>query len=79
MRLYQELHPAQEDTAVALGVFDGLHMGHRRVIAEALGGPQTPAVFTFQTDILGERGKGAPWAAGPARPCPARRDCPSGR
>ena len=33
MRLYQELHPAQEDTAVALGVFDGLHMGHRRVIA----------------------------------------------
>lgn len=60
MRLYQELHPAQENTAVALGVFDGLHMGHRRVIAEALGGPQTPAVFTFQTDILGERGKGAP-------------------
>ena len=60
MRLYQDLHPAGEETAVALGVFDGLHMGHRRVIAAALDGPETPAVFTFQTDILRTGGKGAP-------------------
>lgn len=60
MNLYQDLHPSGEDTAVALGVFDGLHMGHRRVITAAMGGPETPAVFTFQTDILREGGKGAP-------------------
>ena len=60
MKLYQDLHPSGEDTAVALGVFDGLHMGHRRVITAAMGGPEAPAVFTFQTDILREGGKGAP-------------------
>ena len=37
-------------TAVALGFFDGVHRGHRRVIEKAVelaNGNLTPAVFTF--------------------------------
>lgn len=60
MKLYEELTPSAEPTAVALGVFDGLHLGHRRVIGAALHAPETPAVFTFETDVLGKAGKGAP-------------------
>jgi riboflavin kinase / FMN adenylyltransferase len=33
--------------AVALGTFDGLHLGHRRVIQAALGAGSTPTVVTF--------------------------------
>ncbi len=60
MKLYEELTPSGEPTAVALGVFDGLHLGHRRVIGAALRAPETSAVFTFETDVLGKAGKGAP-------------------
>lgn len=60
MKLFEELTPSGEPTAVALGVFDGLHLGHRRVIGAALHAPETPAVFTFETDVLGKAGKGAP-------------------
>jgi len=33
--------------AVALGTFDGVHLGHRRVIAAALAAGQAPTVVTF--------------------------------
>lgn len=36
------------ETAVALGAFDGLHIGHRAVIGKALKSGFTPVVFTFQ-------------------------------
>ena len=52
MKLYHDLHPADRETAVAIGVFDGLHLGHRRVIGAAIGRGASPAVFTFETDIL---------------------------
>ncbi len=42
---------AAEKTAVALGYFDGLHLGHIGVISAALGQePLKPAVFTFNCD-----------------------------
>ncbi len=40
-----ELEPAQR--AVAIGTFDGLHVGHRRVIEAALAAHLRPAVVTF--------------------------------
>jgi riboflavin kinase / FMN adenylyltransferase len=41
----QELGPAER--AVAIGTFDGVHLGHRRVIEAALAAGPTPAVVTF--------------------------------
>ncbi len=35
-------------TAVALGAFDGLHIGHRAVIDKVLGSGSLPVVFTFR-------------------------------
>ncbi len=43
-------HPHKQRTALALGFFDGVHMGHRRVIAKAVelaGQELLPGVFTF--------------------------------
>jgi riboflavin kinase / FMN adenylyltransferase len=37
----------RRDRAVALGTFDGVHLGHRRVIDEALSAGGTPTVVTF--------------------------------
>jgi riboflavin kinase/FMN adenylyltransferase len=37
----------RRDRAVALGTFDGVHLGHRRVIEEALAAGGTPTVITF--------------------------------
>ncbi|MBR1724862.1 MAG: hypothetical protein IJ723_07605, partial [Ruminococcus sp.] len=48
-------------TAAALGIFDGVHLGHRRVIAAAaeraaeLGIPA--AVFTFNTSSVTTKGR----------------------
>lgn len=43
--------PCSEKTAVALGYFDGLHLGHMGVIGEALTQRDLkPAVFTFNCD-----------------------------
>ena len=39
-----------EKTAVALGYFDGLHLGHVFVISCALNEKFAPAVFTFNCD-----------------------------
>jgi riboflavin kinase / FMN adenylyltransferase len=38
---------AQEPRAVAIGTFDGVHLGHRRVIEAALAAGPTPTVITF--------------------------------
>jgi riboflavin kinase/FMN adenylyltransferase len=41
-------HQAQRPTAIALGTFDGLHRGHRRVIAAVTGpGEAVPTVVSF--------------------------------
>jgi riboflavin kinase/FMN adenylyltransferase len=37
----------RRDRAVALGTFDGVHLGHRRVIEQTLGARGTPTVVTF--------------------------------
>lgn len=37
MRINYDLTPALADTAVALGSFDGLHVGHQKVIGSAVG------------------------------------------
>lgn len=40
-------------TAVALGLFDGIHMGHRLILRKALSYPEyKPAVFTFNTESI---------------------------
>lgn len=38
---------AERDRAVALGTFDGVHTGHRRVLEAAVAADQTPTVVTF--------------------------------
>lgn len=45
----------KEKTAVALGIFDGVHCGHRLVISSAVKYAEkgfTPAVFTFRTESV---------------------------
>ena len=38
----------RQDRAVAIGAFDGLHLGHRRVLDTAVGSGVTPTVITFE-------------------------------
>jgi riboflavin kinase / FMN adenylyltransferase len=38
----------QRERAVAVGVFDGVHVGHRRVLEAAVGSGLTPTVITFE-------------------------------
>lgn len=53
MKIYETLAPSPCRTAVALGSFDGLHIGHRAVIGQALGEPGlAPTVFTFAENPL---------------------------
>lgn len=50
-----------ERTAVALGLFDGLHTGHQAVIHRAVDFipmGYSPAVFTFKTDTVTSKGDG---------------------
>ncbi len=50
MDIIRDLSPAGEDCAVALGSFDGLHPGHRKVISLAAAAKSrglVPTVFTF--------------------------------
>lgn len=54
-----EKTPLSERTAVALGVFDGVHLGHRLVIDRAVelsGGGIKAAVFTFRSDTVVNKG-----------------------
>ncbi len=56
MKIENKLLDLQENTSVALGVFDGVHIGHQAVIGEAVNGRENglvPVVFTF--DLNHER------------------------
>lgn len=55
MNVYHDLTPGAPRAAVALGCFDGLHLGHRRVIRAACAPGLTPSVLTF-ADPLEELG-----------------------
>lgn len=52
MRTYDQIPSLQQNTSVALGLFDGLHRGHQQVIAKAVShcGSLTPVVFSFDYD-----------------------------
>lgn len=60
MEVYQSLSGIQVDTAIALGMFDGVHMGHRavidRTVAEKANG-LLPVVLTFSVDRSAPRRK----------------------
>ena len=59
MEIYETLTPSAGESAVALGNFDGLHVGHRRVISLALEGAGRgliPTVFTFAENPLADLG-----------------------
>lgn len=54
-----EYSKIQEPTAVALGVFDGVHLGHRMVIDKAVSlctDGMRSAVFTFRSDTVVNKG-----------------------
>lgn len=57
MKIYETLEPSPCDTAVALGSFDGLHIGHHAVIGQAFTEPDLmPTVFTFAHNPLCDLG-----------------------
>lgn len=52
MRVFRDLTPADKKTAVALGYFDGIHLGHKAVLQRALDAKSrglTPTAFTFSS------------------------------
>lgn len=51
MRVFEDLIPGAPAAAVALGCFDGLHIGHRHVIAAARVDDLTPTVLTFDGGV----------------------------
>ncbi len=62
MKIYHDLTPSAGDSAVALGNFDGLHLGHRKVILSAVAAKQqglAPTVFTFEANPLTDLGGSA--------------------
>lgn len=62
MEIDRTLTPSEGDSAVALGNFDGLHVGHQKVISLALDGASKgllPTVFTFAENPLADLGGGA--------------------
>ena len=56
VRTFEELPHVARDVCVAIGVFDGVHLGHQRVIAEARADAQTiggtSVVLTFDPHPL---------------------------
>lgn len=56
MRIFNELVPSKECTAVALGYFDGIHMGHKAVIEKTVNTKKdglSPVVLTFSKSPKG--------------------------
>ena len=61
MEVIETLRPAQSPSAIALGCFDGLHLGHQKVISGALhAAGLTSAVFTFDENPLRALGETPP-------------------
>lgn len=64
MLVFHTIKESADPTAVALGCFDGLHIGHQKVIYRAVSGRElglSPTVFTFDASPLSDLcGKGAP-------------------
>lgn len=53
MELIETLYSAEKPSAIALGCFDGLHLGHQKVISCALHAEGlVPSVFTFDENPL---------------------------
>lgn len=62
MEVFRTLTPSAGDSAVALGNFDGLHIGHRKVISLAMkreADGLLPTVLTFAENPLADLGGGA--------------------
>ena len=62
MKVYYDLVPAAGDSAVALGSFDGLHIGHKKVISTAVEAKKqglVPTVLTFAHNPLTDLGGSA--------------------
>ena len=62
MKVYYDLVPAVGDSAVALGSFDGLHIGHKKVISTAVEAKKqglVPTVLTFAHNPLTDLGGSA--------------------
>ena len=65
MTIYHKLTPSAAPSAVALGSFDGIHIGHQAVIGGAVAGKVEglmPTVFTFEANPLAQL-NGEPAAA----------------
>jgi riboflavin kinase/FMN adenylyltransferase len=59
MNVYSDLTPSLGNSAVALGSFDGLHIGHQKVISCAVDGKEhglVPTVLTFAHNPLTDLG-----------------------
>lgn len=59
MKVYYDLTPSAAHSAVALGNFDGLHLGHRKVIDSAVSAKEQgllPTVLTFAANPLADLG-----------------------
>lgn len=55
MKVFYDLAPSEGKSAVALGNFDGLHIGHRKVISLTVSGKERgliPTVLTFASNPL---------------------------
>lgn len=53
MTVWDSIRPLKKSTSIALGVFDGVHIGHQAVIGEAVNGVEhglLPIVFTFNME-----------------------------
>jgi len=63
MKIINSLEKLNQPTAVAIGYFDGVHIGHRAVIAEAVNAARdmsaVPAVVTFDMSSQRATGKGS--------------------
>ena len=57
--------PPEGETAVALGIFDGVHRAHRKILEAASRTELEPWVFTFASGQLPERKAGAPLLLSP--------------
>ena len=58
MTIISEGGCTNEACAVALGIFDGVHLGHRKIIGKAVEYANTglaPAAFTFNTESVGKK------------------------